>query len=173
MINSRSSYSDRKWRGLGGTRRRQQGFMDGCDYLRRCFRSESWMTLWFRGTRSGQRTGRTRSGHDRRHSQNKTILQVLQHAASGAQTFSSARPRQSSLESSELSMSICSHDVLVRCSQLLASPITAGGMRTTQAARPDTRSLNSVSLSHSSVSALYTWTYFIRLPLSWERPPRM
>lgn len=130
------------------------------------------MTLWFRGTQSGRRAERTRCFHD------KTKGTKSQHAAyekcstvSGAQTFSSARLRQSSLESSELSMSISSHDALVRCSQLRASAITGRGMRTTQAARPETRSLKSVPLSHSSVSLLYTWTYFIRLPLSWDRPP--
>ncbi|TNN69006.1 hypothetical protein EYF80_020709 [Liparis tanakae] len=66
------------------------------------------------------------------------------------------RRGRSSPESSELSMSTSSHDALVRCSQLLAWAITAGDMSATQAARPDTRSLNSVSFSHSSASALYT-----------------
>lgn len=72
------------------------------------------------------------------------------------QTFSSKRLLQSSLESSELSISNSSHDAFLRCSQVRACAITVGGMRTTQAARPETRSLKSMSFSHSSVSVLYT-----------------
>lgn len=130
----------------------------------------SRMTLWFRGTQSGQHAKKVHSAALT--TATKQILRILNMLNTKMHRFSWTQVLQSSLESSVLSMSTSSHEFFVRCSKLLASAITLGDKSTTQAAMPETRSLNSVSFSHSSVSVLYTWTYFILSPLSWERPPR-
>lgn len=79
------------------------------------------MTLWFRGTQSGRRARRTRCCNKKKkkeewqHAEREKCMII-----SSVQTFSSARLLQSSLESSELSMSTSSQEALVRCSQLRA-----------------------------------------------------